>query len=119
MKTLYWWNIRGVAKNYAILALKRLILTNKPDMVFLAEPSMDVNNFPKDWLGKLDLKPFAFNNMLHLLPTLWCLGKSNLSHVVIYSDDQQVTFTLPINNKLLGFCHICFYLLLAAEASLE
>ncbi|KAI5389607.1 hypothetical protein KIW84_075045 [Lathyrus oleraceus] len=58
-------------------------------MVFLAEPSMDVNNFPKDWLGKLDLKPFAFNNMLHLLPTLWCLGKSNLSHVVIYSDDQQ------------------------------
>jgi hypothetical protein len=49
MKILYW-NIRGIANSPSRLVLKRLILANKPDFVFIYEPWMPFHIFPISWL---------------------------------------------------------------------
>jgi hypothetical protein len=86
MKCIFW-NIRGLANSPSKLALKRLILKNKPSFVFIAEPWMDVNSFPQTWLRRLNLKVFAVNNRGNLLPNLWCLCLDHLNPEVIDLDD--------------------------------
>ncbi|XP_058761210.1 uncharacterized protein LOC131634556 [Vicia villosa] len=58
MKCLYW-NARGLANSPTKLALKRIITVNKPDLVFISEPWMDVRKFPFRWLHRLGLKLFV------------------------------------------------------------
>lgn len=50
--------MRGIANSPTKLDLKRLILVNKPDFVFIYEPWMDVDNFSVRWLHRLGLKFF-------------------------------------------------------------
>ncbi|XP_058784648.1 uncharacterized protein LOC131659478 [Vicia villosa] len=102
MKCIYW-NIRGIANSSSRLALKRLIQCNSHDLVFIAEPWMDFGKFPQRWLHRSDLKPFAFNNRNGLLPNLWCLCKANMNPDIFFIDDQHVSFTLNLNNHVLGF----------------
>ncbi|XP_058734177.1 uncharacterized protein LOC131605902 [Vicia villosa] len=98
-----YWNIRGIANNSSRAALKNLILKNSPDFVFIAEPWMNFDNFPKAWLNRFDLKLFATNSRDNLLPNIWCLCKSHLNPVIIDSKDQYVSFTINHNDTLLGF----------------
>jgi hypothetical protein len=58
MKTLYW-KIRGLANPPSRLALKRLIIVNKPDIVLISEPWMDIDKFPTLSLSRLGLKIFS------------------------------------------------------------
>ena len=37
MKCIYW-NLRGIANSPTKMALKNLIIANKPDLIFIAEP---------------------------------------------------------------------------------
>jgi len=97
MKIIYW-NIRGIANSPSRLALRRLIIQNKPDFVFLAEPWMSYNAFPANWLYRLNLKIFALNTRPYNLPSLWCICSTSLNPTIILSDDQQVTFKISINN---------------------
>lgn len=64
---------------------------------------MNFNNLPKSQLHDLNLKPFAFNNRGDVLPNLWCLCRSNINHVAIFTDDQHVSFTLSSHNLYFGF----------------
>ncbi|XP_058756625.1 uncharacterized protein LOC131629842 [Vicia villosa] len=105
MKSLFW-NVRGLANSSSRLALKRLISSNKPDLVFVAEPWMDYNKLPKAWLHNLDLKLFALNQRGDLLPNLWCFCKTNLNPDIISVDDQHVSFTIKLNNTTLCFSAI-------------
>ncbi|XP_058776557.1 uncharacterized protein LOC131650867 [Vicia villosa] len=105
MKSLFW-NVRGLANSSSRLALKRLISSNKPDLVFVAEPWMDSNKLPKSWLHNLDLKLFALNQRDDILSNLWCFCKTNLNPDIISVDDQQVSFTIKLNNTTLGFSAI-------------
>src|SRR4051812_14905584 len=102
MNCLYW-NIRGIANNASRLALKKLIQKNSPDFVFIAEPWMNFDKFPKVWLDRLDLKPFAFNNRINSLPNLWCFCRSNLNPNVINSDDQHISFSITVNGFVFGY----------------
>ncbi|XP_058742694.1 uncharacterized protein LOC131615239 [Vicia villosa] len=101
MKCLFW-NIRGIANSSSRLALKRLIQSNHPDFVFIAEPWMDFCNFPQNWMSRFDLKVFAFNKREGLLPNLWCFCKSNLNPTILAVDDQHVTFSVSINSKVVN-----------------
>ncbi|XP_058746815.1 uncharacterized protein LOC131619766 [Vicia villosa] len=102
MKCIFW-NIRGIANGSLRLALKRLIQKNSPDLVFIAEPWMDFSNFPSRWMSRFDLKPFAFNQRGSDLPNLWCFCKTHLNPVIVSIDNQQISFTINLNNTVLGF----------------
>jgi len=52
MKFIYW-NIRGLANFPSRLALKNLIVNNRPDFVFVSKPWMAFDNFPSNWFNKL------------------------------------------------------------------
>jgi len=102
MKMLYW-NIRGIANFPSRLALRRLLITNKPDFVFLAEPWMNYNSFPATWLQRLGLKVFSFNHRIGNIPNLWCICSSNLNPTLIHVDNQQVSFSILINHQTYFF----------------
>ena len=98
MKCLYW-NIRGLANNPSRLALKNLILKEKPDIVLIAEPWMNIEAFPRNWFQRLNFKLFAMNNRDTLLPNLWCFCLSHLNPSILEVDDQHVSFKLNENGK--------------------
>lgn len=102
MKCLFW-NIRGLANSPTRLALKRLIVLHKPDIILIAEPWIPFNCFPFYWLNRLNLKLFALNNRPNLIPNLWCICSKNLNPNIINIDNQQVSFTITDNNKIFGF----------------
>lgn len=106
MKFIYW-NIRGLANSPSRLALHNLILTNKPDFVFISEPWMSFDCFPFVWLNRLGFKLFSKNSRENLLPNLWCFCLSSFSPTILDIDDQQVSFSLNINN--LEFCFSAIY----------
>lgn len=102
MKVLYW-NIRGLANSPSRLALKRLILLHKPDLIFISEPWIPYVNFPQTWFQRLGFKLFSFNERGNLKPNLWCFCATDLNPHVIDKDAQQVTFNLLVNSNLLCF----------------
>lgn len=104
MKYLYR-NIKGVANISSRLALKRLIKSNKPNLVLIAEPWKNFSHFPKNWFTWLDLKKFA-NNMPELPLNMWYMCKAHLDPKVIFCDDQHVTFSVKSQNKTFGFTTI-------------
>lgn len=59
MKCLYW-NIRGLAKSPSNLALKRLVNSNRPDFIFIAEPWIPLQKFSARWLHRLGCKFFCY-----------------------------------------------------------
>jgi len=106
MRILYWI-IRGIANSPSRLALRRLILLHKPDIVCIAEPWMNFAHFPSSWLHRLGFKIFSINERGNLLPNLWRICTLDLYPTIISKDDQQVTFTLPVHNST--FCFSAIY----------
>ena len=76
------------------LVLKKLILHNKPDFCFIAEPWTAYDVFLYRWFDSLGLKLLAKNDRASLLPNLWCFCKKDLNPQLIQSSDQMV-FLLP------------------------
>lgn len=92
MKLLYW-NARGVANLDTRLVLKNLILSNKPDFVFIYEPMILLDQFPSNFWSSLSLKVFAVNSRDGNDPNLWCVCLAHLNPVVIVSSYQHVSFS--------------------------
>jgi len=108
MKSLYW-NARGMANAPTRLALKRLIIVNKPDFCFIAEPWISFDSFPRGWFHRLGYKLFASNVRNDLLPNLWCFCLHNLQPDLIELNDQMVAFSFNYSNIKIG---ITVYMLL-------
>jgi len=102
MKVLFW-NIRGIASSPTRLALKRFIVKHNPDIILIAEPWIPFTSFPYYWLNSLNLKLFSLNNRNNLIPNLWCICTKNLNPTLIDIDNQQVSFTISVNNLTYGF----------------
>lgn len=66
-----FWNVRGIVNSPSKLALKRLIISNKPDFVFIVEPWIEVTSLPHNWLKRLNLKTFTINTKGNNSPDLW------------------------------------------------
>lgn len=81
MKILYQ-NIRGIANSPSKLVLKRLILANKPDFVF---------------------NIFTQNLRENLLPNLWCFCLHSINPNILDIDNQQIAFSINVNNKTFVF----------------
>lgn len=82
------------------LALKILIMTHKPDFIFIVERKLDFQNLPNNWFSRLGYKPFAFNCKDH--PSLWCLCPDDLSPSVISASNQFVAFSFELDHSLLA-----------------
>lgn len=102
MKSLFW-KIRGVANNSSKLPLKRLIHSNLPDLVFIAEPWIDFDKFSQKWLNRFDLNSLAFNEREVLLPNISCFCKTKLNPHIVKIDYQHVSITLNTHNITIGF----------------
>lgn len=102
MKCVFW-NIRGIANSPTRLALKRLIVKHNPDIIIIAEPWINFSSFPYYWLNRLDLKLFAINNRNNVTPNLWCICTKDLNPSIIDIDNQQVSFTISVDNLTFGF----------------
>jgi hypothetical protein len=101
MKTLFW-NIRGIANTPSRVALKRLILSNQHDFIFLAEPWLSYDRFPQNWLRRLGLKLFACNSRHNNIPNLWCICSFDINPNIINTSDQHVSFTFTQNSLTFG-----------------
>lgn len=101
MRCIYW-NLRGIANSPTKLALERLLSIYKPEFCFIAEPWMSLGNFPIRWFTRKHLKVFAVNDRPNMLPNLWCICSIDLDPEIISIDDQQVSFTLKVNEKSIG-----------------
>jgi hypothetical protein len=67
---------------------------------------MKFDDLLRRWLLNLNLKVFAMNSRNSLLPNLWCLCKIDINPTVLDFDDQQVTFTIPLDDKILAISAI-------------
>jgi len=105
MKCLFW-NIRGIANSPLRLALKNLILTHKPNFIFIAEPWMFFEHLPRNWFHRLHFKLFALNQRHDRIPNLWCLCSNHLNPKIISVDNQQISFTFIENNETLAILAI-------------
>jgi len=105
MKIRYW-NVRGIANSPTRLALKRILLKHKPDLVLLSEPWMTYDVFPTTWLSRLGLKVFSFNHRPNLPPNLWCICSMDLNPSIINFDNQQVSFHIEVNQQLFSILAI-------------
>lgn len=74
MKAIFW-NARRVANHETRLVIQRMININKPDFLFIGEPSISPAQFPERFWHDLDMKLFVVNNRGSLNPNLWCICK--------------------------------------------
>lgn len=98
MRSLYW-NASGPANPKTRLALRDLIVSNKPDFVFLAEPWMDHSKFPGLFWARLGLKLFA-NARENMLSKLWCVCRDEYRPHVVAMTAQSVAFSVLLEGKL-------------------
>jgi len=101
MKIIYS-NIRGIANTPSRVALKRLILNNKPDFILISEPWISFDRFPKNWFHRLGFKLFTCNFRQNNIPNLWCICTSDLNPQIINISDQHVSFTIIQNSTTIG-----------------
>lgn len=101
-----FWNIRGITNSPSRLALKRIILSQRPDIILIAEPMMNFDHFRATWLQRLGLKLFDFNVRNNNLPNIWCICNINLSPNIIACSDQHVSFTFILDSLVFGISAI-------------
>lgn len=79
--------MRGIVNSPTKLALKRLILSNKPQFIFIAKLLMDAGLFPQIWLRSLNLKIVAMNDSINAILNLSCLCDKSLDPTFLDRDD--------------------------------
>lgn len=106
MKCLYW-NARGLANSPSRLTLKNLVLSHQPHFIFISEPWLSFEHFPRNWFHRLNFKLFSLNDRGPLEPNLWCLCHNNFNPSIISITDQQLFFSFSHNNTT--FCISAIY----------
>lgn len=97
------WNSRGMANSLTRLVLKRLVLKHNPGFIFISEPMISFDNFPRRWLSNLHMKLLAMNSRDNFIPNIWCICKVNLNPTILSCEDKHVTFSFSENSKTYPF----------------
>lgn len=61
MKILFW-NVRGIGNLDTRLVIQNLLVKNKPNLIFIAEPWISLDQFPINFWNRLQEKAFAIND---------------------------------------------------------
>lgn len=100
MKILYW-NVRGLGNLDTRLVIKKLCLTHKPDILFLSEPMIPLEQVRTGFWKYLKLKVIAVNNRGNLLPNIWCLCADHVSLNVISISGQHLSCSINVDNQVI------------------
>ncbi|XP_042485259.1 uncharacterized protein LOC122065524 [Macadamia integrifolia] len=92
MKALYW-NIRGIKKVAARLALSNILREKRPDFLCIAEPMIPSDAFPTFLFNKLGFDPgFIHNERVDGVSNLWLIWRRGVAKpVVLSSSEQQIS----------------------------
>ena len=93
MNILYW-NIRGIGNSDTRIALKKLFLSHKPSLIFLAEPMVNFVSIPAWYWPSIGVSKYCINNRGPLRPNLWALWGNDLMATVIFVFDQCITLEI-------------------------
>ncbi|XP_042478761.1 uncharacterized protein LOC122059794 [Macadamia integrifolia] len=95
MKALYW-NIRGIKKAAARLALRNILRDKRPDFLCIAEPMIPSDAFPTLFFNKLGFDPdFIHNERLGGVSNLWLIWRRGVAKpVVLSSSEQQISVSV-------------------------
>ncbi|XP_042518618.1 uncharacterized protein LOC122092373 [Macadamia integrifolia] len=112
MKIMFW-NIRGMKKKATRLALGNLVRVHSPKIVCLAEPMIEVQNFPKIFFNKLGFDAdLIHNEKSDKVPNLWVVWRRGMTkpHGIAFSD-QHISMSAWRQNThfVFSFVHAnCF-----------
>ncbi|XP_042489434.1 uncharacterized protein LOC122069479 [Macadamia integrifolia] len=108
MKLLFW-NIRGMKKASGKNALRVLVKEKDPDILCIAEPMIEVTNFPNLFFNRLGFCcNFIHNTRVGKAPNLWIVWKRNLNIPTIIAESEQhisVTITSDSITAQISFVH--------------
>ncbi|XP_042474834.1 uncharacterized protein LOC122056934 [Macadamia integrifolia] len=95
MKALYW-NIRGIKKAAARLALRNILRDKRPDFLCIAEPMIPSDAFRTLFFNKLGFEPdFIHNERLRGVSNLWLIWRRGVAKpVVLSSSEQQISVSV-------------------------
>ncbi|XP_019433239.1 PREDICTED: uncharacterized protein LOC109340119 [Lupinus angustifolius] len=83
---------------------KQICMSIKPDLVFLAEPKILSNKVAERYWTYLNVKIFVVNDKGSLIPSIWGLCNHDLVPIVLMNNDQHISFSVLVDNKVLHFC---------------
>ncbi|XP_019460141.1 PREDICTED: uncharacterized protein LOC109359901 [Lupinus angustifolius] len=96
----------GIGNPNTRLVLKNLVLANKPDLLFIAEPKVDFNEIHPSYWSQMNLKLFIVNKRQDLLPSLWGLCNKNVDPIVFGCTDQLISVSMTLNNINFNFAAV-------------
>jgi hypothetical protein len=86
MKILFW-NLRGFGNTDTRVALINYCFSNKPDIVFLAEPMITFEQVPSWYWKSLQLDRYCVNARDQNIPNLWGLWKRDAVFIPFFVSD--------------------------------
>ncbi|XP_019451901.1 PREDICTED: uncharacterized protein LOC109354000 [Lupinus angustifolius] len=81
------------------LVLKNICTTNKPNLVFLAEPMIHIDVVDLSFWNSINLKIFAANERLRLSPSLWGLCRLDMDPTVLRVSTQHFSISVMKDNR--------------------
>lgn len=72
-------------------ALHHCCISNKPDVLFIVEPMLEISSLTNSFLRLCGMKFVASNNTGNSAPTLWAGSKVGVDLNVISKSAQQIT----------------------------
>ncbi|KAF9618077.1 hypothetical protein IFM89_000028 [Coptis chinensis] len=102
-----FWNIRGIANERSQIRLSKLINKWDPDIVGIAEPKIQPNDIPINFLHSLGMSTAFFSNPgtdPNRVPNIWLIWKASLpSPTMVYFSNQHII--VEIENVLITIVH--------------
>ncbi|KAK9941651.1 hypothetical protein M0R45_007351 [Rubus argutus] len=99
MKILYW-NARGLANEGTKRAFCNMVRLNKPLIVCISEPFVQISSIPVAFWRSLGLCPFVTNNRGSINPNLWLLCHVDVKPQTLSCTEQQITISCSIEGVI-------------------
>lgn len=96
---VFSWNVKGIGNPSTRLVLSKFCIKHKPDLVFVSKPKIGLDNFPVNFLKRLNLRVFAINNRDTLTSNIWGICASNLNPSVLAASHQNISLSLVHNSQ--------------------
>lgn len=91
---VFYWNVRGFANPDTKLMVKNLCIKHRPDVLFLCEPWIDIDQVHSSFWVSLRLKHLALNSRGAQSPNLWAFCAKHFDPVILQDSRQHISLSL-------------------------
>ena len=98
---IFFWNIRGIANNPSREILFNFFKQFSPDVICLAEPMMNFDDFSQNFLISINMKMLTFN-LRNGISKIWIWVRKDIQTPLIFSNSEQ-EITLDFGNSVQPF----------------